>query len=90
MITDTADRLPTAITFVNRLLTVAEFHRLSDVPPELEWFSDVVSPNTRWANENTVRDFMRFTGIVLPEEFRAVTRGHIIARRDELVVHISL
>src|ERR1700730_10585631 len=27
---------------------------------------------------------MRFTGIGLPEEFRTVTRAHIIAWRDEL------
>jgi len=31
-----------------------------------------------------VRDFTRFTGIARPEEFRAVTRAHIIAWRDEL------
>ena len=35
--------------------------------------------------ENAVRDFMRFTGIDRPEEFRTVTRAHIIAWRDDLV-----
>ena len=41
-------------------------------------------PHTRRAYENAVKDFMRFTGIVRPEEFRTVTRAHIIAWRDEL------
>jgi len=31
-----------------------------------------------------VRDFVRFAGIVRPEEFRTVTRAHIIAWRDTL------
>jgi hypothetical protein len=31
-----------------------------------------------------VRDFIRFTGISRPEEFRTVTRAHVIAWRDDL------
>jgi site-specific recombinase XerD len=82
----TSDQLPTKIApaRVPRLLTAAEFHRLSDVPPEVEWFANLSNPSTRRAYENAVRDFMRFTGIVRPEEFRAVTRAHIIAWRDAL------
>jgi site-specific recombinase XerD len=34
--------------------------------------------------ENAIGDFMRFTGIVRPEEFRTVTRAHIIAWREAL------
>jgi integrase/recombinase XerD len=69
----------------SRLLTAAEFHRLADVPPEVEWFANLSNPSTRRAYENAVRDFMRFTGIARPEEFRTVTRAHIIAWRDDLV-----
>jgi site-specific recombinase XerD len=69
---------------VSRLLTDAEFHRLADVPPEVEWFANLSNPSTRRAYENAVRDFMRFTGIARPAEFRTVTRAHIIAWRDEL------
>jgi integrase/recombinase XerD len=79
------DQLPAAITPTNRLLTAAEFHRLADVPPEVEWFANLSNPSTRRAYENAVRDFMRFTGIQRPEEFRTVTRAHIIAWRDDLV-----
>ena len=77
------DQLPTRIAPGNRLLTAAEFHRLADVPPEVEWFANLSNPSTRRAYENAVRDFMRFTGIVRPEEFRTVTRAHIIAWRDD-------
>ena len=33
-----ADHLPAEISPGTRLLTAAEFHRLADVPPEVEWF----------------------------------------------------
>ena len=39
---------------------------------------------TRRAYENALQDFMRFTGIVKPDEFRTVTRSHVIAWRDDL------
>ena len=78
-------RLPAEIAPIGRLLTAAEFHRLADVPPEVEWFANLTSPQTRRAYENAVRDFVRFTGIARPEEFRTVTRAHVIAWRDELV-----
>ena len=80
-----SDQLPAEIAPANRLLTAAEFHRLADVPPEVEWFANLSNPSTRRAYENAVRDFMRFTGIARPEEFRTVTRAHIIAWRDDLV-----
>ena len=38
----------------------------------------------RRAYENALQDFMRFTGIVKPDEFRTVTRSHVIAWRDDL------
>ena len=68
-----------------RLLTAAEFHRLADVPPEVEWFANLTNAQTRRAYEAAVKDFVRFTGITRPDEFRAVTRAHVIAWRDELV-----
>jgi integrase/recombinase XerD len=84
MPSDAADQLPAEIAPANRLLTAAEFHRLADVPPEVEWFANLSNPSTRRAYENAIRDFMRFTGIARPEEFRTVTRAHIIAWRDQL------
>ena len=80
-----ADHLPAEIPPAARLLTAAEFHRLADVPPEVEWFANLSNPSTRRAYEHAVGDFMRFVGIGRPEEFRTVTRAHIIAWRDALV-----
>ncbi len=80
-----ADQLPTEIARGNRLLTAAEFHQLADVPPEVEWFANLSNPHTRRVYQNAIADFMRFTGIERPEEFRTVTRAHIIAWRDDLV-----
>jgi site-specific recombinase XerD len=82
---DTTNQLPTEIAPTGRLLTAAEFHRLADVPPEVEWFANLSNPHTRRVYENAVKDFMRFTGITRPEEFRVVTRAHVIAWREDLV-----
>lgn len=68
----------------NRLLTAEDFRRLSDVPPEIEWFANLTNPQTRRAYQNAVEDFMRFAGIQRPEEFRDVARAHVIAWRDDL------
>ena len=69
----------------NRLLTAEDFLRLSDVPPEVEWFANLTNRCTRRAYENAIKDFMLFTGIEKPEEFRDVTRAHVIAWRDNLI-----
>lgn len=68
----------------SRLLTRAEFQTLADVPPEAEWFANIENENTRRAYRNDLRGFMRFVGIDKPEEFRTVTRAHVIAWRKQL------
>jgi site-specific recombinase XerD len=77
-------RTLTKATVKTRLLTAAEFQRLGNVPPEAEWFKNIRNPSTKRAYENAIKDFMRFTGINRPEEFRTVTRAHVIAWRDDL------
>src|SRR5262245_26053745 len=67
-----------------RLLSKPEFQRLAEVPPEEEWFANLENVNTRRAYRNDVTAFMRFVGIKHPEEFRAVTRAHVIAWRKVL------
>jgi integrase/recombinase XerD len=80
------DQLPTIVPPARASrLTASEFHQLADVPPEFEWFANISNPGTRRVYENAVNDFMRFTGIVKPEEFRIVTPAHIIAWRDDLM-----
>ncbi len=68
----------------NGILTAEAFHQLANVPPEIEWFANIENPRTRRAYQNDIRDFMRFVGITRPEEFRIVTRAHVIAWRNDL------
>ena len=68
----------------SRVLTAPEFQILAEVPPEAQWFANLDSAQTRRAYQNDLRAFMAFTGIVKPEEFRTVTRGHVLAWRAEL------
>ena len=67
-----------------RALSAPEFARLADVPPEAAWFANLTSRQTQRAYQSDLAGFMRFTGINQPEEFRLVTRGHILAWRAEL------
>ena len=75
---------PAKATPKNRLLTSAEFQRLADVPPEVEWFKNIRNAHTKRAYQNAIKDFMLFAGIKRPEEFRLVTPAHVIAWRDGL------
>ena len=70
-----------------RALTNAVFHGLAHVPAEAEWFANLGNKGTKRAYEMALADFMQFIGInpKRPEEFRIVTRAHVIAWRDELV-----
>ena len=68
----------------SRLLSSADFHRLADVPLVIEWFANIDNPQTKRAYRNALEDFMKFTGIERPDEFREISRGHIIAWRDDL------
>jgi Phage integrase, N-terminal SAM-like domain len=68
-----------------RVLTAEEFHRLAEVPPAIKWFGNIRNVRTRRAYRRDVADFMEFVGIRAPEEFRIVTRAHVIAWRDALL-----
>src|SRR6185437_6972740 len=66
------------------VLTSAQYHQLSDVPPAIEWFANISNPQTRRAYENDLRGFMKFVGIDRPQDFRTVTRSHVLALRKTL------
>lgn len=76
--------LPVSFPPASRLLTTADFHRLADVPLVIEWFANIDNPQTRRAYRNALQDFMKFTGIERPDEFREISRAHIITWRDDL------
>jgi len=65
-------------------LTSAQFRKLAEVPPEIEWFANIDSRQTRRAYQNDLRGFMQFAGIDKPEDFRSVTRSHVLAWRKNL------
>ena len=67
-----------------RALTAAQFHQLADVPAEAEWFANIDNTQTRRAYRGDLAEFMLFVGIEQPEEFRVVTRSHVIAWRKAL------
>jgi site-specific recombinase XerD len=67
-----------------RALTRAEFHQLAAVPAEAEWFANLDNPHTRRAYRAYLQDFMSCAGIRRPEEFRIVTRAHLLAWRAVL------
>jgi integrase/recombinase XerD len=68
-----------------RALSSAQFQTLADVPPEIEWFANLTNANTRRAYEQDINDFMAFAGLLQPEQFRDITRAHVIAWREQLV-----
>lgn len=68
----------------SRQLTAIEFHQLGNVPPEAEWFANLDNPRTRRAYQIDLRDFMAFTGITRADEFRTITRAHVLAWRRRL------
>lgn len=84
LVIQTRDPLPAPLAPAGRLLTADAYQRLAEVPPEVEWFANLGTPATRRAYEAALEDFRRFTGIVRPEEFRTVTRAHVIAWREDL------
>jgi hypothetical protein len=67
-----------------RALTALEFQGLAVVPHEAEWFANIDNPRTRRAYRIDIREFMGFVGIGRPEEFRTVTRAHVLAWRKDL------
>ena len=47
-------------------LTPAQYHQLTDVPPELEWLANITNPKTCRAYKVDVEEFVRFTGLGTP------------------------
>jgi integrase/recombinase XerD len=73
-----------ALSPSSAMLTATQFHQLAGVPPALTWFANIDNPQTRRAYQNDLTEFMAFTGIDQPEQFRIVTRAHLLVWRSEL------
>ena len=68
----------------DRGLSTAQFAKLADVPAELEWLANITNDKTRRAYKCDVMEFSEFLGLKKPEDFRTVTRAHVIAWRETL------
>ncbi|MEE4139998.1 tyrosine-type recombinase/integrase [Pseudomonas viridiflava] len=67
-----------------RRLTALQFQELATVPAAVEWFANIRNPRTRHAYQADLRDFCGFVGLAGAEEFRVVTRAHVLAWRAQL------
>ncbi|MDD1016957.1 tyrosine-type recombinase/integrase [Pseudomonas rubra] len=67
-----------------RRLTAVEFQHLAAVPAAVEWFANIDNPRTRRAYQGDLEDFCGFVGLTAADEFRAVTRAHVLAWRAQL------
>jgi len=65
--------LPTLLSPASRLLSTADFLRLCEVPAETAWFANIDNLQTRRDYQNMLEDFMKFTGIKRPDEFREIS-----------------
>ena len=68
----------------DRRLSALEFQRLANMPAAAEWFANIDNPRTRRAYQIDLADFCSFVGLNGAEEFRAVTRAHVLAWRAQL------
>jgi site-specific recombinase XerD len=67
-----------------RRLTAAQFQTLAEVPAAVEWFANIDNPRTRRAYQGDLEDFCHFVGLATADEFRSVTRAHVLAWRADL------
>jgi integrase/recombinase XerD len=68
----------------SRKLSAAEFQGLAQIPAEAEWFANLDNARTRRAYQLDMRDFMNFVGLNQIEEFRSITRAHVLAWRKDM------
>ncbi|TBW31358.1 integrase, partial [Azotobacter chroococcum] len=72
------------VTPAERRLSAAEFQGLAQVPAAAEWFANLDNPRTRRAYRGDLEDLCAFLGLQAPEQFREVTRAHVLAWRKHL------
>ena len=81
----TTPLVPVSRTVPPARLTAARFRTSTATPLEREWFTALSGPNTRRAYRQGIEDFTAFADLHQPEQFRDVSRAHVIAWRDQLV-----
>lgn len=66
------------------MLTAEQFRRLADVPASLERIANIPNGRTRRNYERHATEFANFVGIKHPDQFRDVTRAHVIEFRRRI------
>jgi hypothetical protein len=78
-----AANIPAHLVPESLALTATQFQGPDKVPPELERFANIPNAKTRRAFQLDITDFSACVGTNRPEEFRLISRAHVIAwRRD--------
>jgi len=72
------------VPLTSRSLTNPALQQLAAVPAEAQWFANISNAQTRRAYENDIRSFIASCGICQPNDFRLVTRSHVLAWRADL------
>jgi hypothetical protein len=67
-----------------RTLTPAQYGELADVPPEIEWLTNITNKKTRRAYEREVSEFSDIAGLNETTKLRSVTRAHVFAWRKDM------
>ena len=66
------------------MLTAEQFQKLRDIPPVIEFLANIENPRTKKAYTRDIKEFSQFVGIESSEDYRLVTRAHVIAWRESL------
>ncbi len=57
-------------TMSSTRLADVRFQQLDNVPAAATWFANIANPQTRRAYQSDLTEFMTFTGIANPDQFR--------------------
>lgn len=57
--------------------------QLPDFQMAAEWFANLDNPRTRRAYQGDIADFCAFVGIHASDQFRNVTRAHVLTRLEQ-------
>ncbi|MCF6283587.1 MAG: tyrosine-type recombinase/integrase [Candidatus Hydrogenedentes bacterium] len=80
----TKEIIPAAAAATTLSLSAEEFHRLKKVPDAVEWLENLANARTRRVYEKHVSEFARLLALEHPDQFREVTRAHVIAYRKRM------
>ncbi len=73
------------ISSMNKLATIPNLSELVTLPQESLWLANFTSQRTQKTYSIAIREFLNFHSIQILEDLRAVSVGHLITWRDDLI-----